>query len=73
MVRTAVTGVVQIFTRNGNGPLATHAYVGSGSYGTRRGELGWSAGNINAGFTLNGSHSYTDGILPFSNGFLDDV
>ncbi len=69
----AVTGVVQIFTRDGNGPMATHAYVGTGSYGERRGELGWSAGNLNAGFTLNGSHSYTTGILPFNNGFLDDV
>ena len=69
----AVTGVVQIFTRDGNGPMATRAYIGTGSYGTRRGELGWSAGNLNAGFTLSGSHSYTDGILPFNNGFLDDV
>jgi vitamin B12 transporter len=69
----AVTGVVQIFTRDGNGPMVTHVYAGTGSYGTRRGELGWSAGNLNAGFTLNGSHSYTNGILPFNNGFLDDV
>ncbi len=69
----AVTGVVQIFTRNGDGPLATNAYAGIGSYGARRDELGWSGGNLNAGFTLNGSHQYTDGILPFNNGFLDDV
>jgi vitamin B12 transporter len=69
----AVTGVVQIFTRDGNGPLSTHAYVGGGSFGGRRGELGWSGGNLNAGFTLSGSHSYTDGILPFNNSFLDDV
>jgi vitamin B12 transporter len=69
----AVTGVVQIFTRNGDGPLATSAYAGIGSYGARRDELGWSGGNLNAGFTLSGSHQYTDGILPFNNGFLDDV
>ena len=69
----AVTGVVQIFTRNGDGPLATNAYAGIGSYGARRDELGWSGGNLNAGFTLSGSHQYTDGILPFNNGFLDDV
>jgi vitamin B12 transporter len=69
----AVTGVVQIFTKNGNGPLATNAYAGIGSYGARRDELGWSGGNLNAGFTLSGSHQYTDGILPFNNGFLDDV
>jgi vitamin B12 transporter len=69
----AVTGVVQIFTRDGNGPLSTHLFTGIGSRGGRRDELGWSGGNLNAGFTLNGSHQYTDGILPFNNGFLDDV
>ena len=69
----AVTGVVQIFTKQGSGPLATNAYAGVGSYGARRDELGWSGGSMNAGFTLNGSHQYTDGILPFNNGFLDDV
>ena len=69
----AVTGVVQIFTKNGSGPLATSAYAGVGSRGARRGELGWSAGNASAGFTLSGSHQYTDGILAFNNGFLDDA
>ncbi|MGH7655050.1 MAG: TonB-dependent receptor plug domain-containing protein [Gemmatimonadaceae bacterium] len=69
----AVTGVVQIFTKNGSGPLATNAYVGVGSRGARRDELGWSGGNTSAGFTLSGSHQYTDGILAFNNGFLDDV
>ena len=69
----AVAGVVQIFTRNGQGPLSTHAYTGVGSRGGRRDELGWSGGDLSAGFTLSGSHQYTDGILPFNNGFLDDV
>jgi vitamin B12 transporter len=69
----AVTGVVQIFTKNGSGPLTANAYAGVGSRGARRDELGWSGGNLNTGFTLSGSHQYTDGILPFNNGFLDDV
>jgi vitamin B12 transporter len=69
----AVSGVVQIFTRDGKGPLSTHAYAGVGSAGGRRDELGWSGGDLNAGFTLNGSHQYTDGILPFNNAFLDDI
>jgi len=69
----AVSGVVQIFTKNGSGPLATNAYAGVGSRGARRDELGWSAGGMNAGFTLSGSHQYTDGILAFNNQFLDDV
>jgi vitamin B12 transporter len=69
----AVSGVVQIFTKNGDGPFTTNMFAGVGSLGGRRDEIGWSAGNLNAGFTLNGSHQYTDGILPFNNGFLDDV
>jgi vitamin B12 transporter len=69
----AVTGVVQIFTKNGSGPLTTNAYAGVGSRGARRDELGWAGGNLNAGFTLSGSHQYTDGILAFNNAFLDDV
>ncbi len=69
----AVTGVVQIFTRDGRGRLATRAYTGVGSRGTRRDELGISGGNNAAGFTLSGAHHYTDGILAFNNGFLDDV
>ena len=69
----AVTGVVQIFTRDGSGPLSTRAYAGVGSRGSRRDELGWSGGGLNAGFTLSGSHQYTDGILQFNNGFLDDA
>jgi vitamin B12 transporter len=69
----AVTGVVQIFTRDGHGPLSMRAFAGAGSYGGRRDELGWSGGGAKAGFTLSGSHQYTDGILAFNNGFLDDV
>ncbi len=69
----AVTGVVQIFTRDGRGPLSMRAFAGAGSHGGRRDELGWSGGGLNAGFTLSGSHQYTDGILAFNNGFLDDV
>jgi vitamin B12 transporter len=69
----AVTGVVQIFTRDGRGPVSTNAFAGVGSRGGRRDELGWSGGGLNAGFTLNGSHQSTDGTLPFNNGFLDDV
>ena len=69
----AISGVVQIFTRDGSGPLSTRAFAGVGSRGGRRDELGWSGGDLSAGFTLSGSHQYTDGILPFNNGFLDDV
>jgi len=69
----AVTGVVQIFTRQGRGPLVAHVMAGRGSYGSSRTELGTSAGNGRAGFTLAGSRSATDGILAFNNEFTNDV
>jgi vitamin B12 transporter len=69
----AVTGVVQIFTKVGNGPIAAHAMTGRGTYGTTRTEAGISGGDSPGGFTLAGSRDATDGILPFNNRFTDDV
>ena len=69
----AVTGVVQIFTRDGRGPARVHALVGGGSYGTVHAELGMSGGDARVGYSLFGGHQATDGILPFNNKFTDDV
>ncbi len=69
----AVTGVVQLFTRDGRGPLAAHALAGGGSHGTRRAALGLSGGGNGAGFTLDGARESTDGILAFNNGFTSNV
>ncbi|HLA90791.1 MAG TPA: TonB-dependent receptor [Gemmatimonadaceae bacterium] len=69
----AVTGVVQLFTKEGRGPLAMHALAGGGSRGTLRGALGVAAGAARAGFTLSGSRESSDGILPFNNRFVNDV
>jgi vitamin B12 transporter len=69
----AVTGVIQVFTRDGHGPVATHALVGAGSDGARRGELGFTGGDAGAGFSLLGAHESTNGILAFNNGFDNDV
>lgn len=38
----ALGGVIQIFTRKGQGPLAPYAGIGLGSYGTRKWEAGFS-------------------------------
>ena len=69
----AVTGVIQVFTRDGRGPTATHAFYGRGSYGTMRTQLGVAGGDDRHGFSLSGSRVKTDGILPFNNQFSDDV
>lgn len=69
----AVTGVVQIFTNDGRGPLRAHALAGGGSHGSFRGEFGLSGGAPAAGFTIDGARESTDGILPFNNSFVNDV
>ncbi|MFI5311232.1 MAG: TonB-dependent receptor plug domain-containing protein [Gemmatimonadales bacterium] len=69
----AVTGVVQVFTRDGLGPLSTHAMVGGGSRGALRGELGFSGGGARTGFTIDGAEESTNGILAFNNRFVNDV
>lgn len=69
----AVTGVIQLFTKQGTGPTTLRAELGGGSYGTVRGELGVSGGDRRAGYSISGFHSATDGILPFNNRDVNDV
>lgn len=69
----AVTGVIQLFTKQGTGPAALRAEIGGGSYGTVRGQIGVSGGNARAGFSVDGFHSATDGILAFNNRNVNDV
>jgi vitamin B12 transporter len=63
----AMTGVIQIFTRSGRGPLSLSAGARAGSYETIEGELGVEGGRNGAGFSLGGSGTRTDGILAFNN------
>ena len=69
----AMTGVIQVFTKDGRGPATMHARYGRGSYGTERTELGVAGGSRRYGFSLSGSRVRTDGILAFNNQFNNDV
>ena len=69
----AVTGVIQLFTKQGTGPTALRAELGGGSFGTVRGQLGLSGGNARVGYSVDGFHSKTDGILVFNNRNVNDV
>lgn len=69
----AVTGVIQLFTRQGAGPLAWHALAGGGSRGAVQGELGLSAGSSRAGFSLLGARQSSNGDLAFNDNFATDV
>lgn len=63
----AVTGVIQIFTRRGRGPLAFNASARGGTYGTVDSEAGLSGSSRGIAYSLDGAEHRTDGILSFNN------
>jgi vitamin B12 transporter len=68
----AVAGVIQIFTRTGTGAARWDTELGGGSYGTERLSLGGSGAFGAWGWTLQGDHHATDGILPYNNEYVND-
>ena len=58
----AIGGVIQIFTKQGAGPLRPEAFVGFGSYGTREEQAGLSGGTDMWSYSLRASHLKSDGI-----------
>ncbi|MCG5511002.1 TonB-dependent receptor domain-containing protein [Ectothiorhodospira lacustris] len=58
----AIGGVVQIFTRDGDGPARVRAHMGGGSFNTREYGLGVSGSHDRTRYSLSGSHFSTDGI-----------
>jgi vitamin B12 transporter len=67
----AVTGVIQLFTRDGRGPASLRALVGGGEHGAERAELGASGGSAKARYSIEGTHEATSGTLAFNNSFLN--
>lgn len=68
----AVTGVIQLFTRRGDGPARVSAELGAGSYGGRRAALGAAGRRAGLAWSLRGDHHDSDGILAFNNGYRND-
>jgi vitamin B12 transporter len=58
----AVSGVIQIFTRRGSGPLRLDAWARGGTYGTREGEVSTHGGNGAIAYSLAAAQHNTDGI-----------
>lgn len=58
----AIGGVIQIFTKQGAGPLRPEAFAGAGSYGTWETQAGLSGGTDSWSYSLRASHLKTDGI-----------
>lgn len=69
----AVSGVVQIITRDGRGPAAWSFEAGKGARGAQRTSVGVHGGDANVGYSLLAARQATDGILPFNNRNVTDA
>lgn len=69
----AMTGVVQIFTRDGRGPMAGSVSAGGGTYGTSAVAARMSGGDARAGYTLGVSRFASDGVDTVNNAYRDEV
>ncbi|WP_153115953.1 TonB-dependent receptor domain-containing protein [Rhodocyclus tenuis] len=63
----AIGGVIQIFTRRGEGPARINASTGYGSYGTSDSTLGVSGGNETVSYSLQAGHYETKGFSTVRN------
>jgi vitamin B12 transporter len=65
----AVTGVVQIFTRRGQGHLAVEGGGEAGTFGSVDGHLGLLGGTDRVSYSASASRLTTDGIYAFNNDY----
>lgn len=65
----AVSGVIQVFTRRGRGPLRAEASLRGGSFGSLEADLAVDGGNDVVSYSLGVSRSATDGIHPFNSSY----
>lgn len=69
----AVSGVVQIFTRKGSGPVRVSSELRGGSYATVEAAAGITGSVARTGLTMHGARNSTDGILPFNNEYRNET
>lgn len=65
----AVSGVVQIFTRRGDGGVAVEASGEGGTFGTLNGQGGVLGGTARLSYSVDASRFSTDGTYPFNSGY----
>ena len=69
----AVTGVIQLFTRQAHQRLESSLAMRAGTYGTRAAEANVGARGARGGATLGYAHHASDGMLAFNNAYRNDV
>ena len=67
----AVTGIIQIFTRQGHGPPAVSATARAGTYGTSDFDVGLNGSSSGLAYSLDGAEHKSDGILKFNNQYYN--
>ncbi|MDX2192724.1 MAG: TonB-dependent receptor [Gemmatimonadales bacterium] len=69
----AVTGVIQVFTRQGHGRTRGEASAQGGSFGTALWNAGASGGDARLGWSGEVARTTTDGIFAFNNAYRNTV
>ena len=69
----AVTGVVQIFTRTGQGPARLGADFHGGTYGSTQGAVDFAGGTRTIGYSVRVSRFGSDGLYPYNNQYRNSV
>jgi len=69
----AVTGVVQIFTRRGQGPARLGADLRAGTYGSTQGAVDITGGTQTIGYSARVSRFSSDGLYPYNNQYRNSV
>ncbi len=69
----AVTGVINVITRRGQGAIQATAGTQAGSHGTWRGDAGVSGGSEQVSYSASISRYRTDGIYRFNSGYGSTV
>jgi vitamin B12 transporter len=69
----AVSGVVQVFTRRGEGPAAIEGAAEGGTFGTIDGHLGVLGGSRRFSYSADAGRFSSDGIYAFNNDYRNTV
>jgi len=69
----AVTGVVQIFTRTGQGPAQLGGEFHGGTYGSTQGAVDFAGGTRTIGYSARVSRFGSDGLYPYNNQYRNSV
>src|SRR5882762_6627699 len=69
----AVTGVIQVFTRSGQGAAQLGADVRGGTYGSTEGAVDITGGTQTIGYSARVSRFSSDGLYPYNNHYRNSV